>query len=227
MTFPASLYFTRGDKPWIGVMGEYHFVRDNCGNWYRELCKMKAGGITVVAAYLFWIYHEEVEGEFDFTGDRDIRKFIKDAQRAGLDVMIRIGPWAHGECRNGGFPDWILKKTFKLRDNNPGYMEKVRIWYEKIYEQVNGLFYENGGNIIGIQIENELVDNAEHLLELKKLALDIGFKRLYIPLRDGTALMVQKFRLTSLFLCSEHIRKRRGRSIQKGFRFQLIMCLTK
>ena len=172
----TSLYFTRGDKPWIGVMGEYHFVRDNCGNWYRELCKMKAGGITVVAAYLFWIYHEEVEGEFDFTDDRDIRKFIKDAQRAGLDVMIRIGPWAHGECRNGGFPDWILKKTFKLRDNNPGYMEKVRIWYEKIYEQVNGLFYENGGNIIGIQIENELVDNAEHLLELKKLALDIGFK---------------------------------------------------
>lgn len=172
----TSLYFTRGDKPWIGVMGEYHFVRDARENWYRELCKMKAGGITVVAAYLFWIYHEEVEGEFDFKGDRDIRKFIKDAQKAGLDVMIRIGPWAHGECRNGGFPDWILKKTFKLRDNNPGYMEKVRIWYEKIYEQVNGLFYENGGNIIGIQIENELVDNAEHLLELKKLALDIGFK---------------------------------------------------
>lgn len=100
----TSLYFTREGKPWIGVMGEYHFVRDARENWYRELCKMKAGGITAVATYLFWIYHEEIEGEFDFTGDRDIRKFIKDAQRAGLDVIIRIGPWAHGECRNGGLP---------------------------------------------------------------------------------------------------------------------------
>jgi len=172
----TSLYFTRGGKPWIGVMGEYHFVRDNRDNWYRELCKMRAGGVTVVATYLFWIYHEEIEGEFDFAGDRDVRSFILDAGRAGLDVVIRIGPWAHGECRNGGLPDWLMKKTYKLRDNNREYMEKVRIWYEKIYEQVKGLFYEDGGNIIGIQFENELVHNAEHLLELKKLALNIGFR---------------------------------------------------
>lgn len=172
----TSLYFTRGGEPWIGVMGEYHFVRDSRDNWYRELCKMKAGGITVVATYLFWIYHEETEGEFDFSGDRDVRKFIMDAERAGLDVVIRIGPWAHGECRNGGLPDWLLEKPYELRDNNLEYMEKARIWYEKIYSQVKGLFYEEGGNIIGIQFENELVDNAEHLLELKKLALDIGFK---------------------------------------------------
>ena len=57
----TSLYFMRNEKPWIGVMGEYHFVRDSRDNWYRELCKMKAGGITVVATYLFWIYHEETE----------------------------------------------------------------------------------------------------------------------------------------------------------------------
>lgn len=172
----TSLYFIRDGKPWIGVMGEYHFVRDNRENWYRELCKMKAGGITVAATYLFWIYHEEAEGKFDFTGDRDIRQFISDAQRAGLDVTIRIGPWAHGECRNGGFPDWLLHKPYKLRDNNSEYMAKVRIWYEKIYEQVQGLFYADGGNIIGIQFENELVDNAEHLLALKELALNIGFQ---------------------------------------------------
>lgn len=172
----TSLYFTRGGKPWIGVMGEYHFVRDSRDHWYRELCKMKAGGLTIVATYLFWIYHEEIEGKFDFTGDRDIRKFILDARRAGLDVVIRIGPWAHGECRNGGLPDWLMKKPYKLRDNNCEYLEKARIWYEKIYEQVKGLFYEDGGNIIGIQFENELVDNAGHLLELKNLALNIGFR---------------------------------------------------
>ena len=172
----TSLYFMRNGKPWIGVMGEYHFVRDSRENWYRELCKMKAGGITVAATYLFWIYHEETEGTFDFTGDRNIRQFILDAQRAGLDVFIRIGPWAHGECRNGGLPDWLLHKPYKLRNNNSEYMAKVRIWYEKIYEQIQGLFYADGGNIIGIQFENELVDDAAHLLALKELALDIGFQ---------------------------------------------------
>lgn len=171
----TSLYFTRGGKPWMGIMGEYHFSRAHSEDWYRELCKMKAGGITIVATYLFWIYHEEIEGEFDFSGDRDIRKFVLDAKHAGLDVIIRIGPWAHGECRNGGFPDWLMKKPYKLRDNNDRYMEKARIWYEKIYEQVKGLFYKDGGSIIGIQFENELVNNAEHLLALKNMALEIGF----------------------------------------------------
>lgn len=170
-----SLYIERGGKPWMGVMGEYHFVRDNSENWYKELCKMKAGGVGIVSTYLFWIYHEEAEGEFDFTGDRDIRRFILEAQRAGLDAVIRIGPWVHGECRNGGFPDWLLKKPYKLRDNDPQYMEKVKIWYENIFRQVEGLFYKDGGNIVAIQVENELVDNAEHLAALKKLAQDIGY----------------------------------------------------
>ncbi len=171
-----SLYFERNGKPWIGVMGEVHFSRLAREDWYDELCKMKAGGVTIAATYLFWIYHEEIEGEFDFSGDNDIRSFVLEAQRAGMDVVIRIGPWAHGECRNGGFPDWLMKKDFKLRDNNPGYMEKARIFYEKIYEQVQGLFFRDGGNIVGIQFENELVDNAEHLLALKEMALEIGYE---------------------------------------------------
>ena len=91
----TSRYFTRGGKPWIGIMGEFHFSRYDRNEWHKELCKMRAGGITIVSTYLFWIYHEEIEGEFDFTGDNDIRKFIEDSKRAGLDVVIRIGPWGH------------------------------------------------------------------------------------------------------------------------------------
>lgn len=171
----TSQYLERGGQPFIGVMGEYHFSRDSRANWPRELAKMKAGGISIVATYLFWIYHEEIEGQFDFTGDLDIRSFIQEAAHAGLDVVIRIGPWAHGECRNGGFPDWLQQKGFKLRDSNADYMHYARIWYTKIFEQVQGLFYKDGGPIIGVQFENELVDNAEHLLDLKRMALDIGY----------------------------------------------------
>lgn len=170
----TSLYFERGEKPWIGVMGEYHFSRDRRENWYRELCKMKAGGITVVSTYMFWIYHEEIEGEFDFSGDLDVREFILLCKKTGLDVVLRIGPWAHGECRNGGFPDWLLRKPYKLRDNNPEYMAQAEKWYRKIQEQVQGLFYRDGGNIIMVQLENELVKNAEHLAALKELAVRVG-----------------------------------------------------
>lgn len=171
----TNLYLERGGKPYIGVMGEYHFSRADRADWYTELCKMKAGGIGIVSTYLFWIYHEEEEGEFDFSGDRDIKKFVEDAAKAGMDVVLRIGPWAHGECRNGGFPDWLVKKPYNIRGNYPEYLQKARIWYEKIYEQVKGKFYKDGGNIIAIQLENELVDDSEHLMELKKMAVEIGF----------------------------------------------------
>ncbi len=171
----TNLYIEKGEEPWIGVMGEFHFSRYDSKDWYKELCKMKAGGINVVATYLFWNYHEEFEGKFDFTGNLDIRKFVEDSKEAGLDLVLRIGPWAHGECRNGGFPDWLMNKPYELRDNNEEYMSKARIWYEKIFEQVQGLFYKDGGNIIFVQLENELTDKAEHLLALKKLALDVGY----------------------------------------------------
>ena len=171
----TSRYFERGGKPWLPVMGEYHFVRDSRENWRRELAKMRAGGIDIVSTYLFWIYHEETEGDFDFTGDRDIRAFVEECQRQGLEVFLRVGPWCHGEVRNGGLPDWLLQKPFRLRENDPGYMELARSWYRHIYDQVKGLFYKDGGPIVGVQIENELVNAPEHLLALKKLAQEIGF----------------------------------------------------
>ena len=171
----TSRYFTRNGKPWIGVMGEFHFSRYSRENWHRELAKMKAGGITIVSTYLFWIYHEEIEGKMDFGGDNDIRAFIEECKDVGLDVVIRIGPWAHGECRNGGFPDWLLKKDYKLRDNNEEYLAVVKKWYQSIYNEVKGLFYKDGGNIIAVQTENEFVDNAEHLAKLKEIAVECGF----------------------------------------------------
>ncbi len=188
-----SRYIVRDGKPYIGIMGEYHFSRASRENWATELQKMKYGGITIVATYLFWIYHEEEEGVWNFTQDRDIREFVRTAAEIGLDVVLRIGPWAHGECRNGGFPDWLLKlggtkpskynpstldrqDGFVLRDNNPEYMGYVRKWYSHIYAEVKDFLYKNGGNIVAIQIENELVDNAEHIKALKELAIEIGLE---------------------------------------------------
>lgn len=179
----TSLYFTRDERPWIGIMGEYHFTRDKRENWERELAKMKAGGITIVATYLFWIYHEEEEGVFEFSGDRDLRYFLECARQVGLDVLLRLGPWGHGEVRNGAFPDWLLKKKIPLRCNDPDYLHYAEIWYREIGRQIRGFLYREGGPVIGVQLENELVNDADHLLALKQLAVDAG---IVVPLYTVT-----------------------------------------
>lgn len=172
----TSAYFTRGGKPWIPVMGEIHFQRCARSRWKEMLCKMKAGGITLVSTYLFWIYNEEQEGRLDFTGDNDIRAFVEECAAQGLDVVLRVGPWAHGECRNGGLPDWLLAKDYPLRENNEEYLAQVHRWYSAIAEQVRGLFYKDGGNIVAVQLENEYVHNAEHLARLKEIAVECGLE---------------------------------------------------
>ncbi|MGW9111757.1 beta-galactosidase [Microbacterium sp. NPDC055683] len=173
----TSRYLTRDGAPWIPAMGEYHFGRDLPENWEVELRKMKSGGISVVATYMIWILHEEDRGEVRWDGPRDIRRFIRLAQEVGLEVMLRIGPWAHGEARNGGFPDWLQALPIRHRSNDPAYLELTRRWYAGIEEQVRGLFHtaENpSGPIIGIQVDNELYDDGPHLAALRDIAEEVG-----------------------------------------------------
>ncbi len=173
----TTRYVTHDGEPWIPVMGEYHFSRDVPENWETELRKMKSGGINVVATYMIWIIHEEIEGEVRWDGHRDIRRFLEIADAVGLKVMLRIGPWAHGEARNGGYPDWLQALPIGHRSNDPAYLELARRWYTGIEEQVRGLFHtaENpAGPIIGIQVDNELYDNGPHLATLRELAEEVG-----------------------------------------------------
>jgi beta-galactosidase len=161
-------------KPWTPVMGEFHFSRYPENEWREELLKMKAGGIDIVSTYVFWIHHEEIEGQFDWSGSRNLRRFIQTCQAAGLKVFVRCGPWDHGEVRNGGFPDWLLNKGWKLRSNDTNYLNQVKIFYGEIAGQLKGLFWKDGGPVIGIQFENEYNGPAAHLLELKQIGCEAG-----------------------------------------------------
>lgn len=169
-----NLYFVKNGMPWIPIMGECHFSRLKSENWENEILKMKAGGITVIATYMFWIYHEEVEGEWNFSGDNDIKRFLELCDKHSMKVVLRIGPWAHGEARNGGFPDWLLKKGIKMRDNNEEYIDLVRKFYTAVYNEVKDYLFDAKGTVPFIQLENELVDRADHLLRLKELAKEVG-----------------------------------------------------
>ena len=124
-----NLHFIKDGKPWFPVMGEFQYSRQDKRFWKDGLAKMKATGVDVVASYAIWLHHEEIEGEFNFDGNCDVRTFLQEAKDAGLLVSFRIGPWVHGEVRNGGFPDWMYDKDFKPRTNDPKYLE----FFEKYF----------------------------------------------------------------------------------------------
>ncbi|MDX2523312.1 beta-galactosidase [Streptomyces europaeiscabiei] len=179
-----SRWLTRGGRPWFPVSGEFHPTRYPAGEWEEELLKMKAGGVTVVAAYVIWIHHEEAEGRIRFDGDRDLRRFAELCARHGLDLIPRIGPWVHAEVRNGGLPDWVLDRTDAPRTDDPAYLAPVHTWFTAIAGQLHGLDRSNGGPVVAIQIENELYDRPGHLLTLKRMAQEAG---LSAPLWTSTA----------------------------------------
>jgi beta-galactosidase len=173
-----SRYLLRDGKPWFPTMGEFQYSRYPESEWEEEILKMKSGGIQIISTYVFWIHHEEIEGQFDWTGRRDLRRFIELCAKHGMYVWVRIGPWDHGECRNGGFPDWLLQQC-PTREINDVYLGFVKRLYEQIGVQLRGLLWKDGGPVIGIQLENEYSargprKGAAYILALRKLALESG-----------------------------------------------------
>ena len=160
-------------RPWVPVAGEFHYVRYLRRDWLTELRKMKAGGINVVSIYVFWIYQEEQKGVWDWRGMRDLRAFLKDCQRVGLLAVVRMGPWDHGEVRNGGFPNWVEHSGVHLRSNDPRFIAMVKPLYRQIARQMRGLLWKNGGPVIAVQLDNEC-GNLPDLYHLKQIARRLG-----------------------------------------------------
>ncbi len=173
-----SQYLSRNGQPWLPVMGEFHYSRSPAERWEAELQKMKSAGVNVVASYVIWNHHEEQEGQFNWKGNRDLRRFIQLCAKVGLDVVVRVGPWAHAEARYGGVPDWVVN-AMPTRANDAQYMQYVERLYGQIGQQIKGQLWKQGGPVIGIQLENEYNlsgpgQGAAHISKLKAFALKAG-----------------------------------------------------
>ncbi len=155
-----NFFMEKNGKPFFAVSGEFHYSRMDDRRWEDELIKMRMGGVNVVATYLFWNHHEEEEGVFDFTGRRNLRKFVELCGKHGLYVILRVGPFDHGEVRNGGLPDWLYGKPFEVRHTNEGFMRHVKRLYTEIGRQVKGLFFRDGGPVVGVQLDNEYMHSS-------------------------------------------------------------------
>ena len=155
--------FTIGDrdflldgKPFQIKAGEMHPARVPHEYWADRLRMMHAMGLNTVSIYVFWNQHEPREGEFNFTGDADIAQFVRLAQKEGLWVMLRPGPYCCAEWEFGGYPWWLLKNPgLKVRSQDPAFLKAAGTYMKKLGEQLAPLQITHGGPIIMVQVENE------------------------------------------------------------------------
>lgn len=163
------------DKRVVPVMGEVHYSRIPEEEWAAEIKKMKDGGVTVIATYVFWNHIEEKEGVFNWSGNRNLRKFIELCKEQNLPVVLRIGPFCHGEVRNGGIPDWIFAKKIRSRSEDAKFLDAVEKLYRQIFTQIQGLQWKDGGPIMACQFDNEYRGHGSYLMALKNIATGIGY----------------------------------------------------
>ena len=153
---PKNNTFLRNGKPHRYVSGSIHYFRVLPPSWRDRLEKIRLGGANTITTYVEWSSHEPRPGSFVFSGPQDIVSFITTAQDVGLDVILRSGPFMDAERDFGGLPAWLLKNTdIKVRTQEKYYMERVTLWFTKLFSVLRPLLFKNGGPIIMIQIENE------------------------------------------------------------------------
>ena len=157
------------------VMGELHYARLPEQEWPQAVHRMKEGGVTMLATYVFWNHVEEQEGIFRWDGRRNLRAFLKVCRQEEMPVVLRIGPFCHGEVRNGGLPDWLFGKGCRLRDTDSVFMGYVTALYRQVFTQVQGLQWKDGGPVVAAQLDNEYRGRGEYLMALKGTAEAVGF----------------------------------------------------
>ena len=143
-------------KPFVVKAAELHYPRIPREYWDNRIKLCKALGMNTICLYTFWNAHEPEPDKFDFTGQNDLREFVKLCQANDMKVILRPGPYVCAEWEMGGLPWWLLKKKdIRLREQDPYFMERVDKFQKAVADQVGDLTIGNGGPIIMVQVENE------------------------------------------------------------------------
>ncbi len=181
--------FLMDGKPYQIISGEMHYPRVPRAYWLDRFQKARAMGLNTITTYVFWNVHEPRPGVFDFSGQNDVAEYIREAQSAGLNVILRPGPYVCAEWELGGYPSWLLKnKSLVLRSTDPAYTAAVHAWFQRLGKEIKPLLLRNGGPIIAVQLENEygsFGDDKAYLEGLKRELISSGMGDGLIYTADG------------------------------------------
>lgn len=163
--------FCKDGKPIKLISGAVHYFRNLPETWPDIFEKLRAMGCNCVETYCAWNMHEPKPGTFDFTGRLDIVRFIKEAEKAGLMVIVRPGPYICAEWEFGGLPWWIQREEgLEIRCRNEVYIRYFDRYLDELLGRVRPLLCTNGGPVILLQCENEYGyygDDREYLSYLR------------------------------------------------------------
>ncbi len=159
------------------ISGEVHYPRVPRELWVDRLKKLKRAGFNSVTLYFFWNFHELYPGVYDFSGQRDVSSLMEEIGKLGLSAIARVGPYDCAEWDNGGHPAWISSSGAKLRSLDPAYMGPAERWLRVILSALSKYDAKNGGNLVGVQLENEYFwGNIPYHEALAKIARECGIK---------------------------------------------------
>lgn len=162
-------------KSHLIMCGEIHYFRLKRSDWQDRIDKLKSAGCNAVASYVPWLCHEPLEGHIDLVGstlpELDLGAFIDLCHSNSLFFLVRPGPFIMAELKNEGLPQWVYEKhpeiipytwdgrsvpTKTLDYLAPAFLEEAHKWYSAVMPIIASRLYTIGGNIIGVQLDNEI-----------------------------------------------------------------------
>lgn len=188
----ADHAFLLDGRPLQILAGEIHPARIPREYWADRLRKLHCMGLNTASVYIFWNWHEPQPGHFRFEGDFDVAEFVRLAQREGLHVLLRPGPYVCAEWDFGGFPWWLLKEPgIKVRSSDPRFLRAAERYLKRLGQELAPLQVTRGGPILMVQVENEygsFGNDKDYVAAIRDMIRAAGFD---VPLysADGPSQM--------------------------------------
>ncbi|HEY1975696.1 MAG TPA: beta-galactosidase [Candidatus Baltobacteraceae bacterium] len=107
--------FTVDRQPFFVYGAAFFYERIPRDRWEASLDAYRAMGINTIDLYVIWNWHQPSAAVLpDFSGAtdprRDLKALLRLIHQRGLKVILRPGPVIRNEWRNGGYPDWLLRR---------------------------------------------------------------------------------------------------------------------
>ena len=161
--------------PTLIFSAEIHYFRLQRSDWAHRLRLARDAGCNAVSSYIPWLCHETVRGEVDLTGrgrpELDLQGFIDLCGEMGLMFLARPGPFVMAELKNEGLPYWLAQQHPSIRPVTwrgkrparytvdylaPAFLREARRWYRAVMAVLASRIRPCGGNVIGLQLDNEI-----------------------------------------------------------------------
>jgi beta-galactosidase len=150
------------------LSGAVHPPRGTPDDWQGWFASAKANGLNMLQVYVFWNFHEEVEGQYNFAGRGNLTLFMEKAAAASIFINLRIGPYVCAEWTYGGLPAWLGEKPgVAFRQTNAVWQPAMEKWFNVVIGRMAEAkaFAGQGGPIMLVQVENELPATTDNYVE--------------------------------------------------------------